>query len=172
MPQLLSFRWLHLLQANAEKMARERAEAEALAADGVKEGPQASCRTACCSVMPATTDACTTSGPCPTCYVGDCSRPALTRQPGYLQMCPCKLQFFHFLRLCGARHADASSCCCRVVVRGKLQLSCQHLQWLLGRLAQELLLWLPTGPRSPGASSLFPLGGLGTQQAMRLQSCR
>ena len=70
-------------------------------------------------------------------------------------MCPRKLQFFHFLRLCGARHADASSCCCRVVVRGKLQLSCQHLQWLLGHLAQELLLWLPTGPRSPGASSLF-----------------
>ena len=115
-----------------------------------------SSRTACCSVMPATTDACTTSGPCPTCYVEDCSRPALTRQPGYLQMCPRKLQFFHFLRLCGARHADASSCCCRVVVRGKLQLSCQHLQWLLGHPARELLLWLPTGPRSPGASSLFP----------------
>ena len=55
-------------------------------------------------------------------------------------------------------------------MRDKLQLGRQHLQWLLGHPARELLLWLPTGHRLPGASSQFLQGGQGTQQAT--QPCR
>ena len=92
--QLLSYRWLRMLQAKAEKLARERAEAEALFADGAKEGPQASCRTACSSAMPAMADACTIVGPCPTCYVEDCcSLPGQAHQV-LLTDCSC----FPFLR--------------------------------------------------------------------------
>ena len=76
------------------------------------------------------------------------------------------------LSSCGAMHADASSCCCRAVVRGKLQLCRQHLQWRLGHLARLLLLCLPAGQRSPGASSHFSQEQQGTQQTMGLQMCR